>query len=137
MIIYYIIKLYYIVEDIIKYNKFIILLMMFYKTINLLTKIINIRDYTYDGDDLYLNNIKIGWFNSNSIYYRFKITQNSNNKIIILNRNDILLFDKIKLIIWFLKECISNILCNFNKNLSNKKILPEFLIKKYILQIIT
>lgn len=124
-------------------DKITIIILIMYKIIDYLSKKIEIEKYSYQGNDNSSNDVKIICFNLKDIsndgyknlYYRFKVDINYfnnnkpplNNHILILNRNEIEFFDKIKFIKWMLKEHLLNKIC---KNRDKK--LPYFLVRIYI-----
>ena len=124
----------------------IIIMTFIYKIIEYLSKKIDISSFHYEGFDDNGNDVKIVWFNADykkgkykNLYYRFKVDikyfKNKKNPlkdhIIIINRNDILFFDKIKLLYFFIKEYIKSILCD-KMNAKIDKILPVWFLNTYI-----
>jgi hypothetical protein len=132
------------ITDIIIENKLIIMGFFIYKIIGYLSNKINISSYSYDGGDDLGNDVKVKWFNANyltqNLFYRFEVDidyfQNKKPKIkgyvIIINRNDILFFDKLKLIYFFLSEYTKDLIClKIKANRSEKK-LPLWFLRTYI-----
>lgn len=133
-------------KDLIFENKILFMTFFLYKLIYILSKYINIVDYSYIGTDDNLNEVKIRCFNlkdkSNdgnnkykNLYYRFSVDINYfnnnkpplNNHILIVNRNDIELSDKVKFLFWMCKELIFRKICA-----CREKKLPYFIVKIYI-----
>lgn len=138
----YIISLLEYSKDFIFENKLLIMTFIIYKLIDILSKKIDIKEYIYEGQDELCNNVKIVCFNLNdesienfnnkkrrykNLYYRFKIEVKNKTHFIVINRNEIEFFDKIRLIKWMMIEHILNKICK-----NRPKILPFFLVKVYI-----
>lgn len=102
---------------------------LIYRLISYYFKKLNIKEYSYEGYDELLNKAHIVWFSEtdtsgNNNIFRFK---DKNSKILIfINKQDITFKDKIKMI-WFFSK----------KENKYKKMLPKFLVKKYILPQLT
>lgn len=102
----------------------LILSYLLYRIIQYMFKKLNIRDYSYNGNDENADNVEIIWFSEKDIsgnksIYRFK--DNKSSLLIFINKYEITFCDKIRLICYFHKS----------KNKSKKE-LPEFFVKKYI-----
>jgi hypothetical protein len=127
--------------------KILIMTFILYRLIHILSKKVDIVDYSYDGVDFCLNEVKIKCFNLNytsndgskkykNLYYRFSVDVDYfkgnkpalRNHILIVNRNDIELLDKVRFLFWMCKELVLRKICG-----CRDKKLPNFLVKVYIL----
>lgn len=108
-------------------NTFSIILLSWltYKLIERMYIRLNIRDYVYNEEhDEFADKVKIMWFSANDksenkLLYRFK--DEKSGLLIFINKLDITFCDRLRMICYFYKT---------RNNLN--KILPEFLVKKYI-----
>jgi hypothetical protein len=121
---------------------------LLFKLIEFLTDKISIREYYINTQDESLNDIKITWFNSggefngNKIYkYRFEVKSKTDKYLIFIDRRNLMIIDKIKLILWLFKEYILNKidrkrqkeLCSF---LVDSYIIPEYTQLSYNLKVL-
>lgn len=103
--------------------------------VSFLAKHIKLREYSIKYKSETFDKLNIEWFSSNNenrkhkIYYRFK--EVNNGILIFLPKRNIIFFDNMRLIYWFIYDIMKLKISKFF-NMQYSKELPKWFCEKYL-----